>query len=66
MTAVLVVVQDGRAWVGADSRVTNSGSYRDDVVKVIERHGWVWSVAGSGAIAADGVRRGRRRGDVDR
>ena len=52
MTAVLVVVQDGRAWVGADSRVTNSGTYRDDAAKVVERHGWVWAIAGASATAA--------------
>jgi ATP-dependent protease HslVU (ClpYQ) peptidase subunit len=52
VTAVLVVVQDGRAWVGADSRVTNSGTYRDDAAKVVERHGWVWAIAGASATAA--------------
>jgi len=51
VTAVLVVVRDGRAWVGADSRVTNSGTYRDDAAKVVERHGWVWAIAGAGTLA---------------
>jgi len=53
VTAVLVVVQDGRAWVGADSRSSGSaGAFRDDAAKVIRAHGWVWAVAGSAVVAA--------------
>ena len=53
MTAVLVVVQGGRAWVGADSRSTGlSGSFRDDAAKVIQAHGWVWAVSGTAVVAA--------------
>ena len=50
MTAILVVVQEGRAWVGADSR-TSALAYRDDAEKVFIAEGWLWGVAGHSAQA---------------
>ena len=50
MTAILVVVQEGRAWVGADSRASGH-AFRDDAEKVFIEGGWLWGVAGHSAQA---------------
>ena len=50
MTAILAVVQEGRAWVGADSRASGL-AFRDDAEKVFIEGGWLWGVAGHSAQA---------------
>lgn len=47
MTAILCTVRDGRAYLGADSRVTQGWVYRDTVDKILNRGPWAFALCGS-------------------
>lgn len=47
MTAILCTVRDGRAYLGADSRVTQGWVYRDTIDKIMHRGAWTFALCGS-------------------
>lgn len=47
LTAILGVVDNGRAWIAGDSRASRPSSFWDGCQKVAVHHGWVWGISGS-------------------